>query len=88
MKHKLTLSIDKTIKERAKKLANMHGTSISKIVEEYLDRKTSGQHPSIPEDSPVHQFSGSLPLPQSSSIESDEDRLEKALKEKYDFDSA
>ena len=88
MKQKLTLSIDKTIKERAKKLAKSRGVSISKIVEEYLDRKTSGQHPSIPDDSPVHQFSGSLPLPQSSSIDSYKDRLEKALKEKYDFNSA
>lgn len=37
MATKLTLSIDKTVIERAKKISHQKGKSISKLVEEYLD---------------------------------------------------
>jgi hypothetical protein len=35
---RLTLSIDDRVIERAKKYAARHGTSVSQLVEEYLDR--------------------------------------------------
>ena len=36
MKEKLTLTIEKETKERAKRYARQHGTSISKMVETFL----------------------------------------------------
>ena len=36
MKSKLTLRLDKDLKERAKRLAEKRGTSVSKIVEQYF----------------------------------------------------
>ena len=42
MKEKLTLSIDKKTKEKAKRFAQKKGTSISKMVETYLDSLSSG----------------------------------------------
>jgi len=37
MKKKLTLSIEKSVKDRAKKFARQNNTSISDMVEKYLD---------------------------------------------------
>lgn len=42
MKEKLTLSIDKKTKEKAKRFARQQGTSISQMVEKFLD-SVSGQ---------------------------------------------
>lgn len=36
MKSKLTLRLDERVKERAKRLAEKRGTSVSKIVEDYF----------------------------------------------------
>ena len=36
MKSKLTLRLDERVKERAKRLAEQRGTSVSKIVEDYF----------------------------------------------------
>jgi hypothetical protein len=38
---KLTLSVDKDVVARAKKLAVQRGTSVSELVERYLDRLTT-----------------------------------------------
>lgn len=38
---KLTLSVDEQVIGRAKEFAARRGTSVSKLVEEYLDRLTS-----------------------------------------------
>ncbi|SMO50724.1 DUF6364 family protein [Gracilimonas mengyeensis] len=40
MKKKLTLTIDKQVTERAKRLAKSEGTSVSEMVENYLAEKT------------------------------------------------
>ena len=50
MKSKLTLRLDKDLKERAKRLAEKRGTSVSKIVEHYLRIL-------LQEDSPVQEGS-------------------------------
>lgn len=50
MKSKLTLRLDEGVKERAKRLAEKRGTSVSKIVEDYfrlLLRDSSGGPPSV-----------------------------------------
>ena len=50
MKSKLTLRLDEDLKERAKRLANRRGTSVSKIVEHYFKLL-------LKEDSPVQEGS-------------------------------
>lgn len=81
MKKKLTLTIEESVKDRAKIFAKRKGTSVSEIVEQYLDKKTRSEAWDIPMDSPVNRFAGSLPLPGSSK---DEDKLlREALEEKY-----
>ena len=50
MKSKLTLRLDKDLKERAKRLAEKRGTSVSKIVEQYFKLL-------LQEDSPVQEGS-------------------------------
>lgn len=47
MKEKLTLTINQETKERAKKFAKQNGVSISSLVEEYLDRISSGKNVSL-----------------------------------------
>jgi hypothetical protein len=64
MKDKLTLSIDKNVKEHAKKVAFKKGESISKMVEDYL-RTLSGPsvNQKIESDSIVSELSGSVSIP-------------------------
>lgn len=50
MKEKLTLSIDKKTKEKAKRFAQKKGTSISQMVERYLE-SLSGEETDL-----IHQF--------------------------------
>ena len=50
MKSKLTLRLDKDLKERAKRLAERRGTSVSKIVEHYFKLL-------LQEDSPIGEGS-------------------------------
>lgn len=48
MKKKLTLTIEESVKERAKRFADRHNTSISNMVEKFLDsvtREESGFKP-------------------------------------------
>lgn len=86
MKKKLTLTIEESVKERAKVLAKRRGTSVSEMVEEYLDRKARSEGEDLPKDSPVNQFAGSLPL--SDSDKGDDELLREALEEKYGTHSA
>lgn len=66
MKDKLTLSISKKIKERAKVAASKRGKSISQLVEEYLNEISLDENDSsIPEDSITHQLSGSVNAPKT-----------------------
>ena len=81
MKKKLTLTIEESVKERAKMHSRKEGTSVSEMVEQYLDKKTRSQEWSIPVDSPVHRFAGSLPLPTSD--KDDDELLTEILEDEY-----
>ena len=64
MKKKLTLSIEESVKKRAKRYAKAHNISISKAVEEFLDTLAAGD---ISEFTPspgsvVDELAGSLPI--------------------------
>jgi hypothetical protein len=83
MKKKLTLTIEESVKDRAKIFAKRKGISVSEMVEEYLDRKTRGEGSEIPDDSPVHSFAGSLPLSESEGEKDDKELLKRALDDKY-----
>ena len=83
MKKKLTLTIEESIKDRAKIFAKRKGISVSEMVEEYLDRKTRGEGSNIPDDSPVHRFAGSLPLSESAREKDDKELLQEVLEDKY-----
>ncbi|MDZ7681658.1 MAG: DUF6364 family protein [Fodinibius sp.] len=82
MKKKLTLTIEESIKDRAKVYAKQKGISVSEMVEQYLDKRTRSEAWDIPIDSPVHRFAGSLPLPSLSDKDVDE-LLTEALEDKY-----
>lgn len=84
MKSKLTLTIDKETKERAKRHAKRLGKSVSQMVEEFLDEVSADEEWTPPEDSLTAKLSGSLP------ISSDEDYkqiLTKELQKKYGYES-
>lgn len=81
MKKKLTLTIEESVKDRAKTFARRKGISVSEMVEEYLDKKTRMEEEDIPDDSPVHRFAASLPL--QASGKSDRELLREMLEEKY-----
>lgn len=49
MKEKLTLTINKEIKERAKRFARRNGISVSKLVEIFLNSVSA-------EEDPIHQL--------------------------------
>jgi hypothetical protein len=48
---KLTLSVDEKVIERAKRFAEKRGTSVSRLVEQYLD--LLARPPKLKEDPPV-----------------------------------
>ena len=50
--HKLTLSVDEKVVGRAKRYAAQHGTSVSRMVERYLDLVVASG-PAAEEDPPV-----------------------------------
>lgn len=80
MKDKLTLSISKKVKERAKLAASKKGKSISQLVEEYLNEISLEENDSsIPEDSITHQLTGSVKAPKTN-YKTD---LTERLEEKY-----
>lgn len=86
MKKKLTLTIEESVKDRAKIFAKQKGISVSEMVEQYLDKKTRSEAWDIPVDSPVNRFAGALPLPVSD--KDDDELLREALKDKYETHSS
>jgi hypothetical protein len=56
---KLTLSVDERVVARAKQFAARRGTSVSRLVERYLELVS--RPPSVPDDAPVlRRLRGSL----------------------------
>ncbi|HTF03592.1 MAG TPA: DUF6364 family protein [Bacteroidia bacterium] len=81
MDNKLTLKLDQNIIERAKIYASQKNTSLSKLIESYLEMLTT---PSKPEDEPisplVKSLSGIVSLPKNA----DYDKMyKKHLVKKY-----
>lgn len=63
MKEKLTLTIEKETKQRAKRYAKATGKSISQMVEEYLNAVSAPDDEFQPEPGSVTEaLAGSLPL--------------------------
>jgi hypothetical protein len=74
---KLTLSIDESVVRRAKRYAETRGTSVSRLVETYLDA-VSGSAKRKPADSPsLRRLRGMLRAP------ADREAYSKHLSEKY-----
>lgn len=65
MKAKLTLTIEEHTKERAKRFAQKKGTSVSKMVEQFLNKVVIQEEDDWqpPRDSVTAQLAGSLPVP-------------------------
>lgn len=84
MKEKLNLTIEKEVKERAKKLAKNRGISVSKMVEQMLTSVTNPNENWSPKSgSIVEKMAGSIPAPEG--IEYDELLTEARLeKEGYE----
>lgn len=83
MKEKLNLTIEKEVKERAKKIAKNRGISVSKMVEQVLKSISDPTENWTPKQgSIVSRMSGSIPAPEG--IEYDEILTEARLeKEGY-----
>ena len=81
MNTKLTLTIEQTIIERAKKYANGNGRSLSNIVENYLKAITKEDNfESIDLTPIVKSLKGTFKAPKSSNYKKE---LAKGLTEKY-----
>lgn len=84
MKTKLTLTIDESIKNRAKQMARRRGTSVSEMVEQYLERNINedwGWQPQ--QDSWVGQLLGSVKLPAKYQQMDEKTIKEKEIQKKY-----
>ena len=81
MKKKLTLVIDDKVIERAKRHARAQNTSVSDMVESYLAEQTREEAWSPPAGSVLARLTGAV-TPDTTSANDDE-RLERALREKY-----
>ncbi len=83
MKVKLTLTIDNDTKEQAKKVARQRGTSVSRMVEQFLNSVSRSQSDWSPrEGSVVSKLAGSIPA--GSDVEY-EDVLTDELLKKYGY---
>jgi len=81
MNTKLTLTIDQTIIEKAKKYANHKGRSLSNIIENYLKAITKEENVEDIELTPiVKSLKGSFKAPQNLDYKKE---LSKRLTEKY-----
>lgn len=79
MNTKLTLSINKSITEKAKKYARRKKTSLSKLIENHLDKLTTSEKES--EISPlVKSLSGVIP---SKAVKESKSAYTSFLKKKY-----
>ena len=68
---KLTLSLDKAIIEEAKKYAKTKNTSLSKIVENYLQKIISDTQPKEEQTPIVDKLSGVISLPDNFDLKKD-----------------
>jgi hypothetical protein len=86
MKEKLTLSIDKEVKKRAKRLARVSGRSISEMVEDFLDAAASKDENKFqPEPGSITEsLAGSLELPEKYENMEYKEIIQQVLVEKYD----
>ena len=81
MKKKLTLTIEESVKKRAKRYAKANNISISKAVEQFLDTMSASDSEFTPAPgSAVEELAGSLPL---ASKQSYKDILTENLKKDY-----
>ncbi len=81
MDHKLTLKLDNQVIEMAKTYARKKNTSLSKLIEAYLQFLTSGNKPDSEEISPlVKSLSGIL---DASKLSDNESAYKKHLTKKY-----
>jgi len=81
MNNKLTLTIEETIIEKAKRYANSRGRSLSDIVENYLKVITKEEKSSVSEITPiVKSLKGSFKAPKNFNYK---DELMSGLSEKY-----
>lgn len=72
MDTKLTLKLDKAVIARAKRFAKAHHTSVSKMVERYLDQITKQEEGEDEELTPlVQSLYGVASLPENSDIKQD-----------------
>ena len=63
MYSKLTLRLDRSVIERAKKFAKKNNTSLSRMIESYLDSVTKGDNSGIEITPLVKSLSGVVELP-------------------------
>ena len=61
MKEKLTLSVDKEAKQRAKRISERTGMSISKLFEIFINTQDEPDSPRIPEGSAVEGLLNIIP---------------------------
>jgi len=85
MKRTLNLTIDETVIKKAKEYARRRGTSVSRIVEEELDRRTREVYSEPRSDSITARLSGSMTL--SDHGKSVDDLLTEALRKNVGLDS-
>ena len=81
MKTKLTLTIEKSIIEKAKELANSSGKSLSEMIENYLStkiKKAEDERMEIPKE--FQGLFGAIKLP---SDFNEKEEIRKILSEKY-----
>jgi hypothetical protein len=63
MKEKINLTIEKSVKERAKQIARSRGISVSEMVEELLKSIEDDNNWMPEEGSVVSKMAGSIPIP-------------------------
>ena len=86
MKEKLTLSIDKETKQRAKRHAKATGRSVSEMVQEFLDALIQSEDTAFqPEPGSITEsLAGSLELPEKYENMEYKAIIQQVLLEKYD----
>ncbi|MGF1668875.1 MAG: DUF6364 family protein [Balneolaceae bacterium] len=84
MKKKLTLTIDETVTEKAKRLAKREGISVSEMIERYLRDKTAEESGWKPKPgSRTSELLGSLTLPEEYREKNYKKIKEKEILKKY-----
>jgi hypothetical protein len=64
MNVKLTLTIDTSVVQRAKKYARASGRSLSDLIENYLIHATSGELSTFPTSNKIKALKGSFRIPE------------------------